>query len=123
MLFFLWKYKPNIFIGQCFSTLHSENIENCPTPGSAPYDALCNKDQSKSPHEKGEDEDYPTDSHDDIERLCKIKGHCKNGQCILDENGQTACLCDEGYEPDRLELICNDVDECQDGSARNDFPL
>ena len=80
-------------------------------------------DQSKSPHEKGEDEDYPTDSRDDIERLCKIKGHCKNGQCILDENGQTACLCDEGYEPDRLELICNDVDECQDGSARNDFPL
>ena len=27
-------------------------------------------------------------------------------------------MCDEGYEPARLELQCVNVDECQDGTPR-----
>ena len=99
--------------GQCFQTSTSNVVAVCPIPGSDEYVKLC--DISDMPR-----------NITNPDHICKLKGQCMNGKCVLDAQGQLNCLCDDGYESDPIDLVCQDVNECEvnpnlcpHGSCRN----
>ena len=88
--------------GQCFQTGDQSSPSVCPIPGTDAYTNLCEEIESKN-------EDNP-------DLICKLKGQCMNGKCVFDEDGQITCLCDDGYEADPIDLVCGNVNECDQGN-------
>ena len=62
-------------IGQCFATLNSKNIENCPTPGSVGYEKLCSANHGGGGGDGGTD---GGPNPDDICRISRVKGMASN---------------------------------------------